>query len=280
MAAKKPKQDKLRIELDASASPERVAATATMIADAVKAIDPGLAESITMVVSNFELKAEVRGLGSAGAKVVKKIGGVLEHPERSLARDAKLPVVADVLARGLEGMGDITASLFWGSSKAPFKRDSGRAIASGMKDASKRAKKAAAQPPPEVPPAYPKGERLLRTSLYTPVMRFGRASEAAKFRQVRIVVFGVAMEVEVPPELQTVCANLSATDDHYRVLITGKWVHREGRDELDDIKLVGIDPNDKAMTSSDFIERVRAKMDVFTDGLDELRENIAELRSE
>ncbi|NJK33262.1 MAG: hypothetical protein HC927_13170 [Deltaproteobacteria bacterium] len=247
------KHASLRVELDAPASPARVLAAVQMLSASVEALDPSLPDgAVTLVVNNFDLRSELRSSSDAGSVVVDTIADVLERPDKAVERGPEMRDVALHLAKGFDAMGEALAAVFRGADKKPVAKVSSRTFAAAMKDAAKKAR-----------PTKPQGEIRVRTSVYTPIIRFGRKTEDAR-PQARIMAFGDVLDVDVPEHLVNVCAALTASDEHIHVEIEGRWGTRNGRTVLVDAKLQGIDGNDRAMTSEDFIEFVRANATVLT----------------
>lgn len=90
----------LDIALPAAATPARVAAAAAMLAEALDAAYPGLPpDSVTMVVNNFEMRAQVRARSPEGAAAVATFAAFLENPTRAIHRKASATRIADAVAK-------------------------------------------------------------------------------------------------------------------------------------------------------------------------------------
>lgn len=95
---------KLRLELDAPATPTLVMQVAKMFQDALRASGEDIdAESVTMVVENFSACAEIRGRDESGIRAVTAISSVIEDPVKAVQRNPRNRLVADAIASGGAG---------------------------------------------------------------------------------------------------------------------------------------------------------------------------------
>lgn len=90
--------DALKLQLDAAATPERVAAAATFLGRVLAAAYPSLPEdSITLVITNYHMGAMVRARTPEAHKAAERVVAFLENPSRFLDRDPTAKDIATAL---------------------------------------------------------------------------------------------------------------------------------------------------------------------------------------
>lgn len=197
------------LELDAPASPARVAKVAQMLADALHAADPDLAsESVTLVVDNLDLKARLRARDRAGEAAVRRVTRVLANPLEAVQEHAGDRPIAAALGRKMKELVD-------DGGRFTFTRD-GRDVTRKVDRDLRGALDVAGTPPP----ATRTGRGT--TTLYSRVLRVGQASAGAQFR-ARLVVFGDHREVRVTPGAEEAFVEARRRGGMHRISVRGRW---------------------------------------------------------
>jgi hypothetical protein len=213
MPAKDPKM-LLELRTPSAATPKRVQDAARMIARALEASDPDLQDgSVTMVVSNLDMRIAVRAQRPAGRRVLRSLSGLISAPLLTVQRNPLMKRAADAIAKESRSLAEMGLEVF-----AP-----GRASPIGKIDHDfVNAMEAAARH--ETPP-----DSIVRgtSEAYGRVLRIGRRDEGQGL-VIRIRVNGEARDISVAGNVSTNVLKLlfdAARDERLvRVEIEVSWM--------------------------------------------------------
>lgn len=260
----------LRLELEAPASPRHVIETAQMFHDALRDIAPGLRDcDVTFVVSNLELKSELRGHTPEGRTAVSHVGDLLENPSKKLEENPALYMAAATIAKRLMPLVDFEPKIY---------RGSGRNAAAVLGATYTKTLQAMSQ---ALRPDAPSGGIEGETVTYTPILRYGRLREDS-VPTIRIRLGAGFLDVAVEPQLARVCAELTVSGKHVPVRVRGWWVEgKHGFLELNDPVAVSVDRTFESWSGADVVQEVRTHTEAFgADHLDGILERLDQIRGD
>lgn len=197
----------LRVELQAAATPERVAALARAIdrtlRGAYQALPP---DSITLVVSNLRLRAEIRAWTESGVQAVQRMAGLAENPAKGAA-------ACEVPQEAASGLVDLVQVAREGGGHI-LQGDSRRTVAD-LGGGLRAALQGIASPEPQ-PPV--RGRIIVRS----PVLRVGRLEPEGSVK-ARVLYDGTAREVPVAPEAVPALFDLAKEGATASLLVEVQW---------------------------------------------------------
>jgi len=213
--------DRLALTFEVAATPERVEQIARMFKEALAgASDSPVAESVTLVVENYSMKARLNAWDARGEEATARIGRVIVSPLKELKERPASQKIAEALAkygRDLSSLGGILT--IWGEKDSIPLDES---FVSTMEGASKK--------------HLPESDVLVGdSSLYGTAIRVGRLSES-KALSARLNVDGKLHEIVVgnlPEEQSKILFDGVRLGNLLRLGIQGKWLRSEKRWILD-----------------------------------------------
>lgn len=247
--AKRPEELSLRLE--AAASPARVVAAASLFRDVLAAIDPALADDdVTLVVSNRELVATVRGRSGAGGRVVDRMEGLVRNPMHALQETPELAQAALHLASHARKFLPLEAS-FLDRNGAEISRID-YTLVTTMHAVAKDAHR-----------AEEGGDLRGETVVFSRVYRFGRVDEGRK-PMARIHVDRRALEIRVDPGLEDSFWAAAQSGEILPIRLQGTWIEIEGALQLEDPIAVSIDTTFTLWTGREFLEEAQRHADLLS----------------
>jgi len=240
-----------------------------MFQEALDAVAPGLDDgAVTLVISNKALRSRLRGYSEAGRRAVGTVGDLLENPTQTVQEHPSLYVAATTVAKRLHPLVPFVPKLYRGSRRKPVVLgltylDALKAIGYAMK--------------PDAGFASIAGE----TVIYSPILRFGRAKENSP-NTIRIRFNTSFHDVEVEPNLASVCAELTVSRKIVPIRLRGHWV--EGTDgllELRDAVAFSIDCTFELWSGDDLVQDVRDHTDLFdAESFKAMRQSLEDIRGD
>jgi hypothetical protein len=258
------KVETLRLDLEAPASPRHVIETAQMFHDALLDIAPGLRDDdVTLVISNLELRSELRGHTADGRKAVSHVGDLLENPSKTLEQNPTLYLVASTIAKRLMPLVEFAPKIYRG------RRREAVAVLGVTYTKTLQAMGQALRPNTVA------GGIVGETVTYSPILRYGRQRENSP-ATIRIRLGAGFQEIPVEPQLARVCADLTVSGKPVPVRVRGRWVEgKYGFLELQDPVAVSIDCTFEPWSGADLLQEMRTHVDAF--GTDDVQELLARL---
>lgn len=236
--------DAFKLQLEAAATPERVAAAATFLGRVLRAASPDLPEgSITLVVTNYNMGAAVRARTAEGRKAAKRFLLFLENPTRMLDSDPSTRNLAEALATPGDAL--LSATIFRPRARRPL---------AVIDQQFARHMHALANATEEEP--------CLRgpTTVYSPVYRVGRWDEN-KTIKARIRMGGEPHDIALADERIAPDFFKAAMETRaFPVRLAAVWVRRaDGRLQVDAKRTlaVSVDLSWAPITGADFVEAVQ-----------------------
>jgi hypothetical protein len=208
---------KMAVELPAAASPARVAELATMLQRALEAADDSLGDgSVTMIVNNFDMRAELRARDTQGAKAVRVIGQVMADPAAAVRKRPEARRVAEAIAKYGTGIAQLKAEVRVGKKKTSFDDEALGAIRGVATELAVKVRRVAGN-----------------TFTHSRVLRVGRDRESADVR-ARIEIHGEYRDVLVDKSAVPGFIDAVRAEDLYRIELSLEWVLGDsGRSEID-----------------------------------------------
>jgi hypothetical protein len=177
----------LVLQIRFAASPHRVEEAARLLARALEAADPDLAQdSVTMVVHNFDMRVELRAQKPAGRRAVMEVSEVMSNPLTTVQRRPLSKHIAEAFAKESKGLVALKPEIFVPGQSKPIATIDADFV---------RVMESAAQ--------YEPAERdiLMGTSeAYGRVLRIGRKDEGHGL-SVRVRIEGIARDLAVASDL-------------------------------------------------------------------------------
>jgi hypothetical protein len=264
------KIERLRVELEAPASPKHVFETAQMFRDALDAVAPDLHDGdVTLVIRNRDLRSELRGHGPAGRSAVGHVGDLLENPSQKVQAQPNLYVAATTIAKRLEPLTAFLPRIYRGRSSKVA------AVLGENYVKSLRAIGEAIRP-------NDKGMGFVGdTVVYSPVLRFGRSNEHGSL-SILIRMGGSLVTVKIEQSHARVCADLTVSGKQVPMRVSGKWEEsKRGILELKDLTLVSIDRTFEAWTGADLFRSACEHADAFKpDDFDRMLDRLRDIRGD
>jgi hypothetical protein len=158
----------LELRLAAAATPERVAAAATLLARMLQAMAPSLpGDAVTLVVHNRDTRAMVRTWSPDAQRAVQAIVRILQNPTTAAAREAHAPDVAAALVEEVKPLHGL---------EPRFYKPRGRKPIASVDDVFMNSIRYIAR--------HVRGAPAVRgtTTIYTHVYRVGRLGEETKMK--------------------------------------------------------------------------------------------------
>jgi len=235
----------LLLRTEQVATPARVAETARLFADAIKAAGDVPVDRVTMVVNNLSMTSELRAHGQKAIQSMKPVvEAILDPTKAAAARPAETHRIAEALAKTLPTLVGTTIA-------APGRRKRRVAIDDTLLSAFKEAmvtweQGVASSPAPE----SLRGE----TEIATPVLRIGRTNEGAQM-MVRLVLDGKPQDIEVSGDST---GFFNAARDRTRVVVRldAAWVQEKGRVVFDvaRTKALRVLHEEPVLSGAEFVE--------------------------
>lgn len=254
---------RLKLTLEAAASPERVRDVAALFADTLLRIDPGLAEgNVTLVVNNFTTNAELRGQSETGREAVRALGDLVSDPIGAVQKTPSLTEAAHVVADRSEPLVRHGPRFFRG----------GKEIRQ-VDDVFVRSVRAAGQSTIREAEGDPAGE----TITHSRILRIGR-QDARKRLRARIELWGRAKEVNIDRSVhEPTLWDLARDGGVARLRVRGTWRRGSaGLLELLDPSVVGVDATFVPWSGTDLLSEFEAidgiRPEDFTRSLQDLEE--------
>lgn len=267
-------QTPFRLQVDAAATPERVAAAAAFLGRVLRAAHPALPEgSVTLVIHNLHMDAEVRARTPEAREAAREFLAFLKNPSRALERAPKLRTIAEALA----GAGDelLGARILRSIRGEPL------AVLDELYTRRMRALALAAVP--RDADLLVLGDTALRgtTVVYSPIYRVGRWDDDGAFK-ARIRLDGEMHEIALVDH-----ASLDdffkavATKRIYPVYMQAAW--RRGEDnrlhyDLKKSRIARIDLTWTPATGAEFVTTFDAVAPSGYVDEDDVEERVAEIR--
>ena len=247
-------RERVRLTLDAPATPEHVREIAEMFANTIREIRPDLAEGdVTLVVKNFTSETELRGWQGEGVEAVKLFGDLVEDPTQAIQEDADLAPAARTLATHASKL------VPYGPK---FKR--GRKKARAVDDIFVRTMRAAGTDALRAKIAASPGHLTGETIVYSPVIRVGQVSEGARLT-ARIKIEGKFDEVTVDDEHFETLFDVAKRRTVCQFRIRGRWEENHLGDlHLTAPHLVEINLDYSPWTGREILKASHELKDVFT----------------
>jgi len=224
MAEEKAK-NAVELRLDAAATPERVAAAATMLARMLHAIAPTLAsEAVTLVVQNRDTRATMRTWSPTAEKALQRIVRILENPSASV-KESRAADLASAIVEEVKPL-QLLGPRF-------YKPRSKRVLASVDAEFIKKMRSIAKHP----------SARMTRgtTVVYSPVYRVGRFGADSKMK-ARIDIGGPQpVEVELAKGQAGPFFDAAKTERCLPIKLLAVWVRVDEELVLDHRRTIALD---------------------------------------
>jgi hypothetical protein len=188
----------LKLVLQGPASPARVAMAARAMDEILRATEPDLVDDdITMVVDNWQLKAEIRTWSAIGQRAATTTSAILSRPDKFVTDRVGGRQIAQKIAAPLKRLAQDHARI----TKPPAPSKDGKvhkpdtAVREVTLDFAQRIEKLAA------PVEVPRGLATLRGSdvVISPILRVGRKAQGTPIQARLVTAAGQPFDVEVPP---------------------------------------------------------------------------------
>lgn len=244
---------RLKLELDAAASPSRVALVASMLAEALDAT--GFVESdsgMTLVIENFNLGATLRPRDPDGKKAVKVLRDVLTNPVLAVQKHDGARDVARRLAAGGRKLLPATTRVLVDDIEI-----------ARMDDVLVKAL-AAVSEPPDVPVETATGTGTLTS----PVLRVGKSAERGGVT-ARIRILDDWADVRVAPTRSGEFFDAAKAGTPHVIRVHGAWARQaNGQYELQSktVTALGIVGPAQGVSGRDLLEMADASDDGILSG--------------
>lgn len=205
-------KEPLQLRLDRSASPERVARATRVLADVLDAVVPPKAlEKVTVVVSNFDMRATVRVRDLAAEKAVAAVVRFLEDPFETAKDLDDAGELAQPLAAYCREEGDLRPEVWSLGGKRPRRiRVLDRGFAEHLDVVARQ--------------RGPRRRRLPgATFIQSAILRVGRWDEGAQTKVRLKLPDGTLCDVAVDEALVESFHDAAKSQRTFRVKVAGEW---------------------------------------------------------
>jgi len=234
---------KLIFQLQQAAIPERVAEVAHMFHKAIHAATDVLPpDSITMVVNNYNMSAEMRGNNIIGKQTVDHIYEVIDDPVKAIQKRPRLASVARILAK------DTVKFIEHGAIvKRPQARKKKTIIDKVFIEAMKGAAESLAA-------TFPKNKGTI--ILFSRVYRVGRTSENSK-AMARVLIDGQPTDIAVGSEMLLSLFDAAKSDKIVRIKLLAFWDQNSFSIDTTKSRIVEVDQNTDLSSGADILEMLQ-----------------------
>lgn len=241
LVPRKPRKT-LTIDLPVAASPARVAEVATMLQRAIEAADDALSEnSVTLVVKNHALHAELRGLDQRGAKAVAMVDDVVMDATAAVRKRPQARRIASAIAKHGARLARLNPAIRGSGGKANLDSAAIDALR-GLGEGTGASRRVAGT-----------------TLVYSKVIRLGRGEESAAVA-ARIEVQGRYLDVPIEDGLVSAFVEALEIGDLRRITLRVEWVSEndDGRAVADprSIRAIAVSPF-APISGAELMERVQ-----------------------
>jgi hypothetical protein len=252
--------DRLVLRLDGPASPARVVVATRLLADAALAAVDRLDDGeLTLVVSNYQGRAELRAWTPRASDVLDAIARVLRDPDEALEQDPASAIIAEAIAQRARDFGDERPAFTEGNKRKPFVEVS-PPLVENLERAVVKARQGI-------------GAFRGTTSVYSNVLRVGRLSEGGALRG-RVTVRGKNHDLRIADGADSHKFFEAAEARRVaRIRLDAQWLRRDdGSFRLDPSgsTLLGIDTSWVEMSGAAFVAKARERMPDLGAHLDEI----------
>ncbi|WP_441287248.1 hypothetical protein ACSRUE_34155 [Sorangium sp. KYC3313] len=203
----------LQLRLHAASTPERVLLAATLFDDVVKRAYPSLdPDTITMVVSNFDMTAGMRYYGHEARKAIDGIIRFLTNPELEIAKRPGAWVIAETFAEHSPALAQYGAEVWTPKRKEPIAVIHNEFIATMIRLAQDK------KPAPAL-----RGN----TVVYSVIYRVGRTSASSRHVRARIELDGKPQEVTIRKGEESAFYDAAKTKNVYAIQLDASWTADE-----------------------------------------------------